>query len=224
MIRLSFNTARPLYLLGCGGHGRVVLDALRAAGITVHGIVDGALPRGERVEGVAIMGADDYLAQLDARATAVCIGVGVMPGKPRRAQLFASCAREGFQLIDVIHPSAIISPRHTFGVGVQVLAGAVVQPAVSVGDNVIINTRASIDHDCIIERDVMIGPGAIVCGEVRIGAGAYVGAGAVILPGVQIGRDATIGAGSIVTRDIVEGTTVTGNPAAARASGGQPHA
>jgi sugar O-acyltransferase (sialic acid O-acetyltransferase NeuD family) len=224
MIRLSFSTAKPVYLLGCGGHGRVVLDALRAAGITVHGIIDGALPRGERVGGVAIVGGDDYLAQLDPRAAALCIGVGVMPGKPRRAQLFASCESGGFQLIDVIHPSAIISPRHAFGVGIQVLAGAVVQPAVSVGDNVIINTRASIDHDCIIENNVMIAPGATVCGEVRIGAGAYVGAGAVILPGVQIGRDATIGAGSIVTRDVDQGATVTGNPATARAAGGQQHA
>ena len=41
------------------------------------------------------------------------------------------------------------------------LAGVVLQTGVTLGDNVIVNTRASVDHDCVIERDVMIGPGAV---------------------------------------------------------------
>jgi len=143
----------------------------------------------------------------------VCIGVGVMPGDTRRAALIETCTRRGFELISVVHPSAIIAPRHEFGVGVQVLAGAVVQGGVRLGDNVIINTRASVDHDCVIGQDVMIGPGAILCGLVSVAAGAYVGAGAVLLPGVRIGARAVVGAGCTVTGDVAGGDTVVGNPA-----------
>jgi acetyltransferase-like isoleucine patch superfamily enzyme len=37
--------------------------------------------------------------------------------------------------------------------------------------------------------------------------------GAVVLPRVRIGRDAIVGAGSVVLRDVLDGTTVAGNPA-----------
>ena len=213
MTPLPSSGARPIYLLGCGGHGRVVLDCLQVCGLPVHGILDGALPRGALVDGVAVLGGDEQLGQLDVRTAALCIGVGMMPGSTRRAELFSGCRQRGFELVSVLHPSAVLAPRRSFGAGVQVMAGAVVQTGVRLDDNVIVNTRASVDHDCAVGSDVMIGPGAVLCGEVRIGAGTYVGAGAVILPGMQIGARTVIGAGSVVIRDVGDGVRVGGNPA-----------
>jgi sugar O-acyltransferase (sialic acid O-acetyltransferase NeuD family) len=210
----SSSRERPIYLLGCGGHGRVVLDCLLMCGKPVAGIVDAALARGSLVDGVPVLGGDECLGRLDPQIVSVCLGVGVMPGESRRAELFDNCKISGFQFVSIFHPSATISSRHEFGVGIQVLAGAVVQVGVRLGDNVIINTRASVDHDCMIEKDVMIGPGAVICGQVSIGAGAYVGAGAVILPGVSLGPQAIVGAGSIVIKDVATGEKVVGNPAA----------
>jgi sugar O-acyltransferase (sialic acid O-acetyltransferase NeuD family) len=209
----SSSDERPIYLLGCGGHGRVVLEALLLAGRPVHGILDGALPAGSRRDGVPVLGDDGYLEQLDPRAVALCLGVGVMPGRSRRTQLFHACRARGFEVVSVFHPAASVSTRHQFGVGVQVLAGAVLQVDVRLGDNVIVNTAASVDHDCVVDADVMIGPGAVLCGEVRVGTGAYVGAGAVLLPGVSVGAHAVVGAGSTVTRAVSPGETVAGNPA-----------
>ena len=190
-----------------------MLDCLQICGLSVHGIIDAALPRGTLVDGVTVLGGDEQLAQLDARTAALCIGVGMTPGSTRRAELFSSCRRSGFELVSVMHPSAVLAARRSFGAGVQVMAGAVVQSGVRLEDNVILNTGATVDHDCAIGSDVMIGPGAVLCGEVRIGAGTYVGAGAVILPGMQIGARAVIGAGSIVVRDVADAMTVGGNPA-----------
>ncbi|MGA1635751.1 MAG: hypothetical protein ACO37C_12885 [Gemmobacter sp.] len=45
-----------IHLVGCGGHGRVVLDALLARGIAPAGILDGALPAGSEVFGVPVLG------------------------------------------------------------------------------------------------------------------------------------------------------------------------
>ena len=213
MTPLPCSGARPIYLLGCGGHGRVVLDCLQVCALPVQGIIDAALPRGTLVDGVTVLGGDEQLAQLDARTAALCIGVGMMPGSTRRAELFTGCRQRGFELVSVVHPSAALALRRSFGAGVQIMAGAVVQTGVRLEDNVIVNTGASVDHDCVIGSDVMIGPGAVLCGEVHIGAGTYVGAGAVILPGMQIGARAVIGAGSIVIRGVGDGVKVGGNPA-----------
>jgi sugar O-acyltransferase (sialic acid O-acetyltransferase NeuD family) len=207
------SPAKLIYLVGCGGHGRVVLDTLLTCGTPVEGIIDAGLARGARVVGVAVLGGDECLAQLEPKAAALCIGVGVMPGKGRRAELFASLQNRGFEFVAVAHPSAVIAARTRLGAGVQVLAGAVLQTGVSLGDNVIVNTRASVDHDCVIERDVMIGPGAVLCGEVGVAQAAYIGAGAVLMPGVRVGAQAVIGAGSVVTGNVPAGATLVGNPA-----------
>ena len=49
---------------------------------------------------------------------------------------------------------------------------------------------------------------------VQIGDRVHIGMGARILPGVSIGNDAVIGAGAVVTKDVPEGATVVGVPAA----------
>jgi len=53
--------------------------------------------------------------------------------------------------MNVIHPRAVISPAPP-AEGAQVLAGAVINPGVTIGENCLINTGAVIDHDCAIGR------------------------------------------------------------------------
>jgi UDP-3-O-[3-hydroxymyristoyl] glucosamine N-acyltransferase len=45
-----------------------------------------------------------------------------------------------------------------------ILQGAVVNAGVTLGQNVIINTGAIVEHDCIVEDDSHICPGAILGG------------------------------------------------------------
>lgn len=49
---------------------------------------------------------------------------------------------------------------------------------------------------------------------VWIGDRVHIGMGARILPGVRVGNDAIIGAGAVVTKNVPEGATVVGMPAA----------
>ncbi len=50
-------------------------------------------------------------------------------------------------------------------------------------------------------------------GKVKIGNKVFIGAGAIILPGVRVGNNVIIGAGSVVTKDVSDGSVMTGNPA-----------
>jgi putative colanic acid biosynthesis acetyltransferase WcaF len=49
--------------------------------------------------------------------------------------------------------------------------------------------------------------------KITVGAFAFIGARAFVLPGITVGERAIVGACSVVTRDVLPGTTVTGNPA-----------
>lgn len=200
------------YLVGCGGHGRVVLDALLARGEVPAGILDRALTPGDEVYGVRVLGGDEWLARL-AEDDRCIVGVGANPSTDVRRRVHERIVAAGRTLTSVVHPTAHMGRGCRVGAGAQVLAGATLQCEVTLGDGAVVNTRAALDHDVRVGAHAFVAPGATVCGGVRIGDGAFVGAGAVVVPGVTIGADAIVGAGAVVTRDVAPGTTVVGNPA-----------
>lgn len=114
------------------------------------------------------------------------------------------------QYATIFDPSHICH-QHGFindGAGSVFLAGSVVQTWSAIGDHVIINTCASVDHDCWISDFVHIAPGAHLCGNVKVGEGTLVGAGTIVTPGVTIGPWLVIPAGSVVTKDCLNETDV----------------
>ncbi|MCG8386779.1 MAG: acetyltransferase, partial [Cytophagales bacterium] len=94
-----------------------------------------------------------------------------------------------------------------------IMPGTVVNAGTVIGEHAIINTSASVDHDCVIEDFVHIAPNSTLCGNVQVGEGTLFGAGAVAIPGVKIGKNCTVGAGAVVVNDVPAGATVVGNPA-----------
>jgi len=81
------------------------------------------------------------------------------------------------------------------------------------GRHVIVNTGATIDHDCIVGDFAHIGPGVHLAGMVKVGAGAFLGIGSVVLPGLAIGEWSMVGAGAVVIRDVPDRVTAYGVPA-----------
>lgn len=92
------------------------------------------------------------------------------------------------------------------------IGGTVINSCVKIGKHSIINTGASVGHNCIIEYFVHISSQTVLCGEVTVREGAHVDARAVIIPGVKIGKWAFVGAGSVIIRDVHDFATVAGNP------------
>ena len=202
------------YLIACGGHGRVVLDALLSSQQTIHGVVDANIAIGTEIFGVKVVGGDDVIKSFDPQMTKLVNGFGSTGSSRKRIETFEHWSKSGFKFRGVIHKAASIGAECKIADSAQIMAGAVLQNRVSVGENVVINTRASIDHDVVIADHAVISPGAIISGSVKIGHGAFVGAGAVIIQGIEIGDNCVIGAGAVVRHNVKPATTVVGNPAA----------
>jgi sugar O-acyltransferase (sialic acid O-acetyltransferase NeuD family) len=199
----------PLIVVGGGGHGRVVLEALRSAGREVRGVVDRdpavatLLPKG-----VPWLGDDAALVAFPPTQYSLVNGVGGV-GDGKRREVFERFQRQGYVFATAHHESAVIAHAGVeLGEGCQVMAGVVVQPGVRIGANAIINTRASIDHDCLIGAHCHVAPGAVLCGGVIVGEETHIGAGAVVIQSVQIGRGAMIGAGAVILRDVGDNVVV----------------
>jgi sugar O-acyltransferase (sialic acid O-acetyltransferase NeuD family) len=141
-----------------------------------------------------------------------CIAIGGDRGRDRLL-LQRWLSERGYAPLAVVHPTAFLARDAELGDGCQILARASVCACARLGDAVIVNTAASVDHDCVVADGAHIGPGVVLAGEVRVDAHAFIGAGAVVLPRLRVGANAVVGAGAVVTRDVPPGTVVAGNPA-----------
>lgn len=204
--------SRPLVLLGAGGHARVLAALARAAGRPVLGVCDPALAASavSRWEDLDVLGDDGALDGLPPDRVTLMLGVGQLAVGTLRERLYAAWRARGYDFPALVHPTAWVAPGVVLGDGVQVMAGAVLQPGCEIGENSIINTRAGVDHDCGIGRDVHVAPGATLCGTVTVEDGAFIGAGATVIQGLRIGARAVVGAGVTLVRDLAPTTTVLG--------------
>lgn len=202
-------------ILGAGGHSKVLIDVLRLNRFDVFGIADPNL-KSSKYCNVPIIGDDSEILKLSVERVILVNGIGSVKTTALRASAYQFFKKCGYSFLNIIHPSAIISNHVTMGEGVQVMAGAVIQPGCTIGNNTLVNTSASIDNDSLIGDHVHIAPGVTLSGGVEIGNNVHVGAGSVIIQGVKIGDNVTIGAGSVVLNDIVPGKTVFGVPAKAK--------
>jgi UDP-perosamine 4-acetyltransferase len=201
------RTGLNVIVIGGGGHAKVVIDAMQQAG--THRIA-GILSTGTETEvfGVPVIGDDDLLPSLrDQGIDGVFIAIG---RNDVRRKLFDKAVAAGLTPVNVIHPSAVISPHVTLGRGIVVMANGVVNPGSKIGDNVIINTGATVDHDADIGADVHIAPGSHLAGNVTVGAGSFLGVGTVVIPGVKIGQRVIVGAGTAVYRNLPDDAKVVG--------------
>lgn len=200
-------------ILGAGGYGRLVQDALHTnPDVAVAGFLDpDRTLHGQLVNGTPVLGDDDLLPALLADGM---VGVVAAVGNNhRRAELFDRIAALGFAPINVIHPRAVIGSHVRLGRGVVVLAGAVINVNSCIGDDVIINTGATVDHDNVLEDHSQIWPGASLAGNVTVRAYAYVGTKAAVIPGITIGRNSIVGAGAAVIADVPDNVVAVGVPA-----------
>ena len=100
-----------------------------------------------------------------------------------------------------------------FGEGAIVCPHALFTSNIQIGSFFHCNYKSAIAHDCTVGDFVTLAPGVFINGNVTIEDEVYIGAGAVIKQGVTVGKNSVIGMGAVVLKDVIEGTTVVGNPA-----------
>ena len=203
--------AASIWVLGAGGHAKIVISAARAAQIPVGLVFDDHARPGDVLVDVAVG------SPIPSAFEDIAAHVGIGSNRARKA---IAEGRPGWTWATICHPAAVIDTCTRVGEGTFVGAMACVQIDAVVGRHVIVNTGASIDHDCMIGDYAHIGPGVALCGNVVVGEGALLGVGSCVAPGITIGAWAVVGAGAVVVRDVPAAATVVGNPACPLVRGG----
>lgn len=202
-----------IILLGSGQHANVVMYNLQAQGkYEIVGILSPeGRTKGLKFQGIDIFGTDEdrNQAKEELGINKFFLGFGDMRFRKKIFELYTS---EGWEAVNIIHPSAVISPQAKIGKGVLIEAGCLITPNPIIGDNVVVNTGSQVNHDNVVEDHVYIASGVVLSGGVLIKENTLLDDGVIVTMGKTVAANSIIGAGSVVTKDIVEEGKYVGAP------------
>ena len=200
---------KPIAILGAGGHAVSVAETATSAGYALQCfIVD--RPQADSLLGVPILPSvpDSFVSNGGVFAVAI----GDNSERQRVATEWLERV-DGASFPRLVHSSASVSRFASMAEGSVVMQGAIVGSAARIGRFSIVNTGASIDHDCLLLDFASLAPRAVTGGQVTVGTRSAVSIGAVVKHGVTIGEDAVVGANSYVNRDVPNLVVAYGSPA-----------
>jgi sugar O-acyltransferase (sialic acid O-acetyltransferase NeuD family) len=211
---------RRVVIVGAGGQGRIVADILLAcsansssAPVPIGFVNDSPQNQNQAFLGLPVLGTIEALATIDHDAMIVAIG-----DNAARRDITARLLSAGERLETAIHPSAQVGHEVRLGDGSMLSAGSIITPRVTIGAGVIVNTKASVDHDSEVGDFAHISPGATVGAHCAVGSGTMIGMGATVMSTCAVGSGTTVGAGSVVVRDLPGNVVAYGVPARVRRS------
>ena len=195
-------------VFGGGGHGKAVIDLLRALpAYHLAGVVDDRLAPGDAVMGAPVLPGDLkslYRAGIRLAANAVG-GIGDISV---RVRVFDRLVEAGFGFPTLVHPTAFVEPGAHLAPGAQLFPHAYAGSDATIGFGVILNYGVGVGHDCVVGDYTNISPGAMLAGAVDVGARVLIGMNATINIGVRVGEGARIGNGATVKKDVPPGGIV----------------
>lgn len=189
--------ANSILLYGAGLQAQVVIDILGEIDLNPVAIID-TYSKETSLNNIPIF-PEKYVQNLynsGLTKAHVCIG-----NAKSKKEVSSNLLDYGYELLNVIHPSAIISSSAVLGSGIFIGPLCLIGPYVEIEDYAQINNASTIAHHSKIGEGAMISDASHIGGTVVIEAGALLGIG------VTVNRDLTIGSNSTV----ISGSNIYGN-------------
>jgi len=202
-------------IVGSSGHSKVIIDIFEKEGkYKIIGLLDAYRNVGEKTLGYKVVGKENNLPDLlnEHPNTKIFIAIGDNWIRQKvKEKILAIIPNIDFAT--TIHPSAQIGKNVIIGKGVAIMAGAIINSDTQIGDFTIINTKASIDHDCKMFNFSSLAPNSTTGGNVLIGEYSAISISATIKHGISIGKHTVIGAGALLMNDCGDNLIMYGIPA-----------
>lgn len=200
-------------IYGTGGICKDAIDIINQTRMyKVAGIIDFDYPNTESYYGIPIVGGPKDLDSLQEKGYNKMFSAVAFWGddlsKHYRKNPYSRFKKSGYEMINIIDRSAQISATASMGEGNMLCANTFLGPNAVLGNDIIVNVGATINHDCIVSDHCHIASGAVLAGGVIIGENSLVGQGVTIFAGVKVGKNVTISNGCRVFKDVPDGKIV----------------
>jgi len=205
---------KDIYIIGAGGHSKVIIDILLkeieyGKKIKIRGILDDSFDNSlKEIHNIPIVGKINICKELEGAHFIIAIGNNQVREKISK--------KYRLKYYTAIHPRAVVGSNVKIGEGTVIMANAVINSYTRLGNHVIVNTGTLIDHDCNIKDFTHLAPGVTLSGGVEIGRTTWIGVGCCIIQNLKIGKNTYIGAGSVIVKDVKDDVKAFGNPCMVR--------
>ncbi|EAH9850352.1 UDP-N-acetylbacillosamine N-acetyltransferase [Campylobacter upsaliensis] len=190
---------KKIYIYGAGGHGLVCADVAFDMGY----------------EEVIFL--DDYKClqfnkELEKFDIFIAIGTNEI-----REKISQKVEQYGFNIVNLIHKSAIISPSAKIAQsGVLIMPRVVINARACIEKGVILNTACVVEHECLVGEFAHISVGSQCAGGVKVGRLCFMGINSAILPNLSLCDESILGGGALLAKDARERGIYVGVPARLR--------
>ncbi len=211
---------KKVFIFGAGQLGIMVSYILSyRQDIKVVGLIDDdPNQKGKTYNGIEVLGTFSCLTKL---RNAGCVGGIVSIGNNEaRGNLGLRIKKLGFELINAIHPTAIVSKLVKIGQGVIIGSGVNLYVNPIIGNSVFIGPSVVVSHDTVVGDNALLSVGSVIGARIDIHKNAFIGSGATIMPPgwgkesrLTVGQNAIVGVGAVVIHDVPPKAVVAGIPA-----------
>lgn len=203
---------KNLYIIGARGFGREVFELFQECdlkGIRCVGFLDDKSDALADFSGYPpiVSSVEDFIPTADD--VFVC-ALGDVGYKKKYVNIILE---KGGKFINLIHPTAYVSPTAKLGIGCVVCAYTRISCNAIIGDYNTFQPFCAIGHDTIVGYNNHFNTYSFLGGFVEIMDNITLHTGAIIHPHKKVKSDSTIGAGAVVIKNVKENCTVYGNPA-----------
>ena len=207
---------KHLLIIGARGFGREVYrsfihtEAYHTGEIDVKGFLDEKKDALEGQDGdwPPIIGAVESY-EIQEGDVFIC-ALGDAHWRKHYAEIISS---RGGEFINIISPSALVSPVARIGVGCIIGSYTIVSPNVKIGNHVMIQSFDDLGHDVEVGDYASIESYVFLGGYAKVGELSTMHTKSSIIPQKSVGKECVVGFGSVVMRNIKDGVHVFGNPA-----------
>lgn len=205
---------KSIYILGIGHNTEVFIDLAESCGYKIKGLYHYNNDIEEKLlRDIPIIGSNSMLfekSSLEGMNFAISVGDNRI-----RKDISARIRFKGGNLVNLIHPSSIVSKYADIRSGVVILPNSVVQAGVIIKKDTIVSYNVSVTHHSKIGSTCYLAAGCSIGAYVDIGQNVLIGQSAVLVSSKVkiIGSDSIIGAGAVVINNVTKNSIVVGNPA-----------
>jgi sugar O-acyltransferase (sialic acid O-acetyltransferase NeuD family) len=122
-----------------------------------------------------------------------------------RTRLAHAAKTAGYGLASYVSPHAFVWPNVRIGEHCFIFENNVVQPFVTLGDNIVLWSGNHIGHHSHVRDNVFISSHVVVSGFCEIGANSFLGVNVAISNNISVAKDCWVGPGVVLVKDTNEG-------------------